>query len=288
MRNLLSFIIITSATILAAIIFCWQQPTQFRTVLLYSVGISTESATEKSFDATKLADDFSKTIAGWTRSPTFVEKLNAIVNAPIYALGANQAKQNFLLTLTANSKEITERGIAAAEQVLQEELAKYNANSHFKFFATRHGESSEVIKPNFILSILAAAIGGSLLSLVWIFGLNYFSDKINSRAEAEQILGESATVFFTDPENTDFEFLKILLKKLGRKNTLLAAINCQTKNLQKQLGELKIAEFPRDVDQLTRSEINLIVLVRLDESRREVLRQVRGVFDGKIWLAVWG
>ncbi|MFA6458581.1 MAG: hypothetical protein WCV72_04330 [Patescibacteria group bacterium] len=279
-RQWLIVLAITLATTLAAAtVYFLQQPTQ-KLTLLFSVGVQAESELEKSFDATKLADDFSDTITGWLRSPTFAERVSGIAGTPVAISGAAQATQNFLIeaSFPANGGELVS---AATKQVLAEELAKYDAASKFKFFTTLHGETLNVQSINLPKTLASAAFGGILLAVVWLVLAANFGGRVNSVREAERILRERAAVIFHNPKKDEINFLRKLAKKSANAVLVGADFDAQKLGL-----ELKTFELPHDAEKLSKSELKIIV-VRLDQTRVNTLRMIRALSDEKIALAIW-
>jgi len=287
-RKWASVFIIVSAVILATGAIYFVQLPHAQTILLYSVGVSDKTDSEKSFDATKLADDFAHTIAGWMRSPTFSEKISDIAKIPTDVVGTSQAKQNFLVELFYDNPESADRITAATRQVITEEIKKYNSNSKFKFFTTLHGESHILKFPNLKFATAVALIGGLLLAAMWIALQSYFSGRVNSIGEAEKLLGTPAIATFRRPSKKEIQFLKALLKKLGN-HTHIAGADINIKKLATKLEAThKIISLPKESLTLVKNEGRFILIVRLDYTRTSTLRQIRALIDNKIPFAVWG
>ena len=277
--------IILATVIAASAIYFLQKPVE-KTTLLFSVGIDESSTSEKSFDATKLSDDFADTISGWLRSPTFGERVGGVAGESVAAGGAAQSTQNFLVELSFADSTKKDVVVAATRQILDEELAKYNSKSKFKFFTTMHGESSgnTRISPS---KIFAAAIFGALaLAAILLIFSAYFDGRIHSLREAERILKMRAAVIFGSPKNVEANFLKTLAKKSG--NAALVGLDFNPKKLSEKLHlNLKSLELPREIDKLAKNETKIVV-VRLDISRANSLRMLRSlVGDEKIQLVIW-
>ena len=132
-RQWITVMVVLISAILASTTLFFLQPPGKKLTLLFSVGVSEKSVSEKSFDATKLSDDFAKTMAGWIRGTTLSERVSGISGVNTTLSATPQAKQNFLVE--ANFGEGSENNISqATKQVLNEELEKYNLNSKFKRF----------------------------------------------------------------------------------------------------------------------------------------------------------
>lgn len=282
-RQWLTVFLIAAVATLAATVMYFLQPPEEKLTLLFAVGVDEESVSEKSFDATKLADDFAKTVAGWLRSPTLAEKVSGISGTPVRLSASPQAKQNFLVEaifLERNRDLIS----AAAKQVLSDEIEKYNARSKFKFFTTLHGESSSS-RENLAEALAAAAASGILLAIGWIVLSSYFGERVNSVREAEKILKTRAVVIFRNPKKEEVNFLKKLVKK--SKHAVLAGADVDVAKLREKLNlEIKVVELPRDAEKIGKNETKIVV-VKLDKTRANTLRMLRAIFEEKIKLVVW-
>lgn len=285
-RQFVFVLMIILATIVSAsAIYFLQKPVE-KTTLLFSVGVDESSVSEKSFDATKLADDFADTISGWLRSSTFAERVSGVAGESVVIDGSVQSTQNFLVELIFDSRNKKDVVIAATRQILDEELAKYNSKSKYKFFMTLHGESSvdSLLSP---IKIFSAAIFSALfLVFVLLVLFAYFSGRVNSLREAERILKMRAGVIFHSPKNVEVNFLKALVKKSGQ--AVLIGLDFNPKKLVDKLNlNLKFLELPCDLGKLGKNETK-IVIVRLDISRANSLRMLRSlVREEKIQLVVW-
>lgn len=287
-RNWITIGIIMLATLLASGIIGVLQPPAEKTTLLYSTGIATDSSLERGTETTKLADDFARTVTGWTRSPTFSEKVSGISGTVVDVSGVPQTKQNFLVTLTYASPENADRITAAAKQVFDDELTKYNESSKLKFFITLHGESRSDDRASLVMTSLAALISGALLAIAWIILHAYFGERVSSISEAECILRQSASVTFRNLESLDLKFLGALLKKTGGQ-TILVGADLNLKILTEKLGGgIHTARVPKEANKLAKNDAKAIVVVRLDHTRASTLRQLQAIMDKEIKLAVWG
>ncbi|MFH1375362.1 MAG: hypothetical protein ABIH35_01690 [Patescibacteria group bacterium] len=287
-RNWITICIVMLATLLASSVIYILQPPAEKTTLLYSAGIAADSSLERGTETTKLADDFARTITGWTRSSTFSEKVSGISGTVVNVSGVPQAKQNFLITLAYASPENADRITAAAKQVFADELAKYNENSKLKFFITLHGESRAPDRASLGVTSLAALVGGALLAIAWIILHAYFGERVNSISEAEKILRQSTSVTFRNLESPDLKFLGALLKKTGG-NAILVGADVNLKILVEKLGGgIHTARVPKEANALTKNDAKPIIVVRLDHTRASTLRQLQALMDKEIKLAVWG
>ncbi|MDD3067002.1 MAG: hypothetical protein PHO48_04210 [Candidatus Gracilibacteria bacterium] len=279
---------IVIAAMLASATVAILQPPSYQTTLLYSTGIGSETQITDGFDATKLADDFANTISGWLRSLDFTKRLSELANTPVSISGETQAKQNFLVNLSYTDNEATSRISELATRMLKEEIAKYNANSKFKFLATLHGETNAVSKPNLILTIAAAGLGGLLLGVGWILLMNLLGGRVASIEEAEKLLGVTAAVSFTSSRSNEINFLEALLKKLGSSAYLMGA-DVKIEKITKQLkSNYKAAKLPEEANLLVKSEAKPIIVVKLDASKIATLRQIQALAEKELHLVVWG
>ena len=277
--------IVLATVIAASAIYFLQKPVE-KTTLLFSVGVDESSVSEKSFDATKLADDFADTIAGWLRSPTFGERVSGVAGESVAAGGAAQSTQNFLVELSfadASKKDVV---VAATRQILDSELEKYDAKSKYKFFTTLHGESSasSLRSPGKIFA--AAIFAAFVLAAILLVFSAYFGGRIHSVREAERIAKMRAAVIFSSPKKDDANFLRLLAKKSG--NSVLVGLDFDPKKLATKLNlNLKSVEIPRALDKLSKNETKIVV-ARLDISRANSLRMLRSLAgDEKIQLVIW-
>ncbi|MFH0834079.1 MAG: hypothetical protein V2A63_01670 [Patescibacteria group bacterium] len=279
-RKWLVILVVTLATTLAAGTVYFLQPPTEKLTLLFSVGVQDNSEVEKSFDFTKASDDFADTIAGWLRSPTLAERVSGVAGTPVGLTGQAQATENFLVEATFFQND---GGLVAAavKQVLSEELAKYNAQSKFKFFTTIHGESTSDARGDPVKTIAAAIFGGIVLASIWLVLAATFGGRVNSIRETERILRTRASVIFRKAKSEETNFLKKLAKKSG--NSILVGADCDPRKLEL---ELKSLELPQDVEKIGKHEMK-IVIVKLDETRVDTLRMIRALAEEKIELAIW-
>ena len=284
-RQIGSILIIIFMTVLAATgIYFLQQPIQ-KTTLLFAVGVDAATESERSFDATKLADDFADSIAGWLQSPTFGERVSGIAGEPVAASGSAQATQNFLVELTFADGNKKDTIIAAAQQILNDELTKYNSQSKFKFFVTQQGEANSDSQSDPVKIFSAAVLGGAVLTATLLILWAYLGGRINSVREAEKLAKTRAAIIFSSPQKDEANFLKILAKKSG--HAVLIGLDFNPKKLSEKLGlNLKSFELPREAEKIGKNETKIVV-VRLDTSRANSLRMLRAVDGDKIQLIVW-
>lgn len=287
-RQYLIVLLIVVTTIIATGAIASQQPPRYQTTLLYAVSVKGSEGTERSFDITKVADDFARTVTGWTKSATLGEKISALSEADVTISATPQAKQNFLVFLSFADQNSADRITVAADQSLQDEVRKYNSASENQFALTRHGETNASALPNLITVLVAAGIGGWILALSWLALQSYMGERATSIREAEQILRTQVAVTFRKSTDPEIAFLDVLLGKLG-KHVVLAGIDTDVKKIAEKLGEkVAMAKLPDDSATLGRGELALVVIVKLDTSRLSTLRQVRALVDGEIKLVVWG
>ncbi len=284
-RQWLVVLAVVVATVSAAVAMYFLQPPEQKITFLYSTGVAEDSVSEKGFDATKLADDFSKTIAGWLRSPTLAEKVSGISGTPVNLSASPQAKQNFLVEATYGEKSGKNLVSAATKQVLSEEIDKYNANSKFKFFTTIHGESNSDSRGDLPKTLVAAIAGGALIAIGWIVLSSYFGGRVNSVREAERLLKTKSAVIFQNPAKMEVNFLKKLAKRESHAVLLGADISVEKLREKLNLG-IHAAELPRDAEKIGKNETKIVV-VKLDKTRANTLRMLRAIFDDKIKLVIW-
>ncbi len=286
-RQWLTLTIITLAVVVATTVLMLQQPPRWQTTLLYSVGISATDGANNDFDLTRVGDDFARTVAGWWRSPALSERISNLAGTTVSATANPQAKQNFLLNFTFTDETAADQVQAATEQVLGEELTRYNAESKYQFFATLHGATTGVTNPELITLIPTALLGGLLLAAGWILFFAYFGGRVSSAAEAEAILETTVSLTFRKANDPALSFLDVLLAKLG-KHAVLAGADVSVKKLEGKLGtRVATAEIPKEASVFSREHLALVVVVRLDQTRLNTLRQIRAATDGKIQLVIW-
>jgi capsular polysaccharide biosynthesis protein len=285
-RQWITVIIITVATLFAtSSIYFLQTPVE-KITLLFTVGVSEDSATEKTFDATKLSDDFAKTISGWTQSPTFSERISKIAGTNVQASATTQSKQNFLLELTyanTNANDSNQNFISeATKQVIDTEIQKYNTQSKFKFFTTLHGESLSNVRKNLKKTIIAATGGGFLIAIFWLIVNAYFSGKVNSFHEAEKILKTKAILTLCNFTQTEIDFLKKIIKQYD--NPILIGIDFDSAKIGEKLN-LKSLQIPNDVDKFNKNEVKILI-VKLDKSKIDTLHMLHAICDENVKLIV--
>jgi capsular polysaccharide biosynthesis protein len=286
-RQKLTIIVITLATIVAATVTYFVQPVTQIGTLLFSVGVAESSQIEQGIDATKLADDFAHTVSGWTRSPTFSEKVGALAESQVTVTSEVQAKQNLLVFLHYKESKTADRAVVAVKQVFEEEMSKYNTRSKFKFFLSSHGESQTDTKVSLGSAIAVALALGIFLSLLWITIQAHLGGKISSQEEAEKILGVAATAFLHKPEKDEFKFLDVILKKIGSQ-VLLVGIDANLEKIEHKLrAGTKTFTLPKDAEILGKSHPTVVAVVKLDTSRATTLQELRSAVDGEIKLIVW-
>ncbi len=284
-RQWITVMVVLISAILASTTLFFLQPPGKKLTLLFSVGVSEKSVSEKSFDATKLSDDFAKTMAGWIRGTTLSERVSGISGVNTTLSATPQAKQNFLVE--ANFGEGSENNISqATKQVLNEELEKYNLNSKFKFFTTLHGESISITGGSLEKTLAAATVGGILLAMICIVLNSYFGGKINSVREAERLLRIKAAVVFRNPKNEEVNFLKKLIKKSH--HAVLIGANIKTEKLREKLNlGIKALDIPKDAEKIGKGELKIVV-VKLGKSKVNTLRMLKPVYEENIKLVIWG
>jgi hypothetical protein len=283
-RQWITLAVIVFATTFAASAIFFLQPPEEKLTLLFSVGVTEGSASEKGFDATKAADDFAKTVAGWLRSPTLAGRVSGISGTPVRLAALPQAKQNFLVEASFGEGSSDTISVAT-KKVLGEEIDKYNTNSKFKFFTTTHGESTSNSRGHLPKTLAAAAVGGALLAIAWIVLVSSFSGRVSSIREVEKILKVKAAVVFQNPKKHETAFLKKLAKKTNHAVLIGADISVAKLREKLQLN-MKTAELPNDADKLGKNE-SKIVVVKLDTTKANTLRMLRAVFEEKIKLVIW-
>jgi hypothetical protein len=283
-RQYMTVVIVTLATILATTTIFFLQPPVKKLTLLFSVGVAAETDGERNFDATKISDDFAKTVAGWMRSPTLAERVSGIAGGIVALSAAPQAKQNFLVEARFGedgARDITQ----SIKQVLNDEIEKYNLNSKFKFLTTIHGESLGDSRESLPKALAAAATGGILLAMLGIVLNSYFAGKVNSVREAEKLLKVKAAVIFRNPKKDEVNFLKKLVKKSHQAVLIGADLDVEKLRAKLNLG-VKVLEIPKDVEKIGKSETKIVV-VKLDKSRSNTLRMLKSVCGENLELVIW-
>ena len=119
----LIFGVCVSLTVLAAGLISAVVPERYQTTLLFSVGVTEESLLENGFSVTQVANDFGKTLVGWTRSLDFGARFAEL--AEVSVSGRAQAQQNFLLSLVAAEQGQLAAARKAATHVLVEEVETF-------------------------------------------------------------------------------------------------------------------------------------------------------------------
>ena len=283
-RQYMTVVIVTLATILATTTIFFLQPPVKKLTLLFSVGVAAETDGERNFDATKISDDFAKTVAGWMRSPTLAERVSGIAGGIVALSAAPQAKQNFMVEARFGedgARDITQ----SIKQVLNDEIEKYNLNSKFKFLTTIHGESLGDSRESLPKALAAAATGGILLAMLGIVLNSYFAGKVNSVREAEKLLKVKAAVIFRNPKKDEVNFLKKLVKKSHQAVLIGADLDVEKLRAKLNLG-VKVLEIPKDVEKIGKSETKIVV-VKLDKSRSNTLRMLKSVCGENLELVIW-
>jgi len=284
-RQLLTVAIISISVVLAATALFFLQPPAEKLTLLFSVGISEEVEGERNFDATKTADDFAKTVAGWMRSPTIAERVSGISGTSVALSAAPQAKQNFLVEAVYSSEGSQDNVSQATKQVLGEEIEKYNSHSKFKFLTSLHGESVTSANSSLVKTIPAALVGGILLALAWIALSSYWGGRVNSVHEAEKILKTKAAVVFSHPRKDEVGFLKKLVKRSSHPVLIGADFGAAKLREKLNLG-VKVLEIPKEAEKLGQNETKIVV-VKLDKTKANTLRMLHALFEEKIKLVIW-
>ena len=279
----LIFGVCVSLTVLAAGLISAVVPERYQTTLLFSVGVTEESLLENGFSVTQVANDFGKTLVGWTRSLDFGARFAEL--AEVAVSGRAQAQQNFLLSLVAAEQGQLEAARKAATQVLAEEVEKYNARSLVKFFLSEHGRSERVLKPDFRLVLVASLVGGGLVAILLTFGWNYVRGCISSRREVEEILGVPAAFTLGSLRRAEVIFLQTFLKRFKPRNLVLLTADFALPKLASKLG-VKLLNFPQEAEGLLHQAGELVVLAKVDCTRVSTLEKIRELAPKPVRLIV--
>ena len=283
-RQWMTVMVVVTAAVLATTTIFFLQPPVKKLTLLFSVGVAAETDGERNFDATKISDDFAKTVAGWMRSPTLAERVSGIAGGVVVLSAAPQAKQNFLVEARF-SKDGARDVTQSIKQVLNDEIEKYNLNSKFKFLTTIHGESLGDSRESLPKALAAAVIGGILLAVFGIVLSSYFAGKVSSVREAEQLLKVKAAVIFHNPKQDEVNFLKKLVKKSHQAILIGADFDVEKLRAKLNLG-VKVLEIPKDAEKIGKSETKIVV-VKLDQSRSNTLRMLKSICGENLELVIW-
>lgn len=278
--------VIVALSLVAAVVIYAVAGVQYQTTLLFSVGVAEDSSVEKNLPVTQFAHDFSQTIVGWLKSPTFSQRVGELAEARVDVSGKAQARQNFLLSVTTQQAAVLPQAREAATQVLEEEITKYNVRSFAKFFVNEQGVSERVLRPNLFLAILGSVLGGLFLGFLVILGLNYFSGYVNSRQEIERILGANG-FYLGGLAEAELNFCQALRKKLKGKGLLVVAADFQPgKRLAKVFPDMVI--FPQGAEKVLKNQGELIVLTKIDVTRVATLEKLKGVLTEPFTLIILG
>lgn len=276
-------------TAVAAGTFAGLQPRGTESTLIMSISVESRLPTDHMFDAAGLSNQFADTISGWFRSPELSDDISELAGAPVAASVDRQATGNFLLKLNYADAKLEAAAVKAAREVLEAEVAKYNANSKFTFTINRHGELTQPTGANPELAAAAGAFGGAGIAVAYLLILAIATGRITAASQAEEILGVPATIRIRNLKSEEVAFLDQLLRKTG-KDTLLAGVNLDPAQLAAALKHKpELAKLPKDADKLAESR-QPILLVRLDTSREQTLRHARALLraDAETRLVVLG
>jgi len=275
-RQWLVFVVIVTATLLAAGTLQQLQSPTAKVTQLYSVALQSVPTTN-SFDVTRVNDDFARTVAGWLQSPSFDAKISERAGVPVDISGAAQAKQNLLIDLTFADLANAETAANAASEVLQQEVGAYNASSEYKFALGKRAQDATMSKRGLPETLVAALLGGVLLSIGWVLLVSYLGGRVSNSREAEELLGVTAKATFCTKEHG---FVENLIKE----HAVIVAADCDLKKLDIEKENIRV---PEQADKLASKDAPLVI-VRLDRTRASTLRQLRANCGGKITLAIWG
>lgn len=287
-RHKIQIFVITGLITAGALLLAAVAPQATTTTLLFSAATAEDTATEKAFDATKLANDFASTASGWARSPQFAAKVAGLAGVPVDVTAATQTTQNFLLTLRYADPAASDRVAAAARTVLQEEVTTYNAPAKFKFALTGHGESVATGAPRWLAVGLAALVVGGGLAKLWLLGFFYFSGRVVAASRAAEILGVPVALHFCGPRDTRLTALGLLAEQLGPRAVVIG-LDCGLKPLEKHLPEKPAKlELPAAFGQL-KAGTPVLAVVRLDHTTEATLHLLRATVPAEqIRLVIWG
>lgn len=283
-RRKLILIAITMAAVIAATVVQSLAPVRFQTSQLYAISIR-ETETTNAYDLTKVADDFGQTLVGWAKTPTIADDIKQKTGVLVGISGSAQTKQNFLLTMTHTEPKKAALLATSATSALQNLIERYNAASKYKFAITLAGETTTANAKNSLLIGSAAGIASIVFGIAWVLVSALLSGRIIGTSMAEELTGTQAAVTLCQLKSKNIHFLDLLLKKYGKRATLVGADIDVTDLAAKLEHKPATAKIPDDANTL---DGMAVLVVRLDTTKIETLRAFRSVWDGEIKLVIWG
>ncbi len=172
-RNWKSILIVTILVAISAGVFgVIKNKTVYQATVFINIGAKQNNQNTSLLEAVQAADQFTETIQGWFKDPSFLSKIS---NDPTGISARKQEKQNLIVEYEKNTREEATNLSSEIKHALQEQLENYNAQTQNGF--TLGVFSTTVTTKNYPLGlvILLGIIGGFVAGQVLFYVFEYLS-----------------------------------------------------------------------------------------------------------------
>lgn len=178
-RNWKSILIVTILVAISAGVFgVIKNKTVYQATVFINIGAKQNNQNTSLLEAVQAADQFTETIQGWFKDPSFLSKIS---NDPTGISARKQEKQNLIVEYEKNTREEATNLSSEIKHALQEQLENYNAQTQNGFtlgvFSTTVTTKNYPIGLVILLGIIGGFVAGQVLFYVFEY-LSFVSRKI--------------------------------------------------------------------------------------------------------------
>ncbi len=178
-RNWKSILIVTILVAISAGVFgVIKNKTVYQATVFINIGAKQNNQNTSLLEAVQAADQFTETIQGWFKDPSFLAKIS---NGSTEISARKQEKQNLIVEYVKSTPEEAINLSSEIKQGLQEQLESYNSQTQNGFtigvFSTTVNTKNYPLGLVIILGIIGGFMGGQALAYVFEY-ISFVSKKI--------------------------------------------------------------------------------------------------------------
>jgi len=239
----------------------------------------------------KGADTMSETVQGWTKSPGFYNKLEDASGETGFSVTVRtQEKQNLLAEIKADSETLAQKVSDTFITVLNDELKEYNKEANNSFVIAWSSSSISEDSKDIKVLLVVSLIVGLVLAILAFYLYEYLFGICSFRNQPEKILGvKSVDTLKKSYKKKDLKYLKAYLKNLD-KDYRLGGVGFKIKDFDDKIEDVLDREYKKNLlskaEILGKTDINLVVFVKLGSTKIEDLKKLIAVYKGDISLVL--
>lgn len=234
------------------------------------------------YETVRAADQFTETIQGWTKNPSFIKKIQDNAGFSFGISARKQEKQNLVISITSDSEEKVGKAAQKTLLAIGEEIKIYNEATKGAFniaHATTHIEKKETKLPT---NVLFGLIFGVLVGLAYAILREYFLDIASFEFQIEEILGKPLIAKIRRKKPQTWSLLRVVAQNIGHDHVTLVSTIGDIHDIQHSLTQspLPIAKIPDEFDKHIKD--HAILFIQLGKTPLTLLKQFKSIYRGEI------